>query len=96
VTPAKKKQAKPQKALKPYMGAQVLYGGHDGYFMADIFVVGRAAVVKAGSERISGDTLFRNQEFGPPTHHLSDFPKPGMWCPERGIFVVPAGQVKPL
>ena len=78
--------------LQSKMGAQVMYCGHAGYFMADIFVVEGAAVVKA-SGPVTPDKLYRRQEFGPPTHLLVDFPSGGLWEPRRGIFVVPANQV---
>jgi len=79
--------------LTAKMGAQVQFCGHNGYFMADIFVIGDVAAVRA-SGPVSPDKLFRNQEYGPPTHHLVDFPDPGMWEPKRGVFVVPASQVR--
>lgn len=80
---------------KPKMGANVMYCGHNGYFIADIFTVGNVNVIVASREVDPGN-IFRNEEFGPGTHHLSDFPSAGVWKPHKGIFVVPQEQVKEL
>ena len=76
------------------MGAKVLYCGHDGWFVADIFRVGNACVVKANGQ-VTGDNLVRGQP-GEATHHLVDFPVAGCWAPQRGFFVVPASQVREI
>ena len=78
---------------KAAIGARVQYCGHDGWFVADIFRIGDVNVVKANG-KVSGDTI--NRPAVGVTHHLSDHPHPGCWCPERGIFVVPSRQVKEL
>jgi hypothetical protein len=77
-----------------WMGAKVMYCGHDGWFVADIFRIGTACVVKANGP-ISGSNLVRgkNEE---ATHHVSDFPSSGCWMPERGVFAVPHEQVRTL
>lgn len=75
------------------MGARVLYCGHDGYFMADIFLIAGANVVKA-TGKVTPDNIIRPGREA--THHLSDFPQARCWSPERGIFVVPASQVRIL
>lgn len=78
---------------KPYIGAKVKYCGHDGYFVADIFLVAGANVVR-GNGRINGDTIIRPAKNC--THHLHDFPKSGFWGSSSGIFVVPQEQVVEL
>lgn len=76
-----------------YMGARVHYCGHDGWFVADIFRIGNVNVVKANGP-ITNSNIKRPAK--DCTHHLSDFPAAGCWCPDRGIFVVPEQQVKKL
>jgi hypothetical protein len=75
------------------MGAAVAYCGHDGYFIADIFTVGNCNVVRANG-KVTAENIKR-QATG-ATHHLSDFPVPGFWRPDLGVFVVPKAQVKKL
>lgn len=76
------------------MGAFVRYCGHNGVFVADIFLVGNANVVKANGP-VTGDNLLRDPHIvGAATHHITDFPHPGVWCPERGFFVVKKTQVR--
>ena len=76
---------------KAKMGANVIFGGHDGYFIADIHVVGNVNVV-IGNGPINGDTILRNEEFGQPTHHIDD--SSGYWNPQKGVFVVPLKSVR--
>ena len=76
---------------EPAMGARVKYCGHDGYFIADIFKVGNCNVVRANGP-VTGDTIKRPAKN--ITHELSDFPKPGFWGSQVGVFVVPCEQVK--
>ncbi len=73
------------------MGAKVMYCGHAGWFVADIFKVGNVNVVKANGKVTSGNLVRKNLEEA--THQLVDMPVGGCWCPERGFFVVPEGQV---
>lgn len=80
---------------KAKMGAVVSYCGHNGNFIADIWQVGNTNVVRA-SQEVTGANLIRDDRFGKATHHLSDFPKPGFWRPDLGVFVVPQKQVKEL
>ena len=77
---------------KPAMGAMVKYCGHEGSFVADIFKIDNMNVVRANGP-VTPANLYRGLEC---THHLVDFPKAGFWCPERGVFVVPAKQVREL
>jgi hypothetical protein len=79
---------------KAYMGAIVQYCGHDATFVADIFQIGNVNVVKAGNEKHIDKQLRRPAKNA--THSLSDFPSPGCWMPQRGVFVVPEKQVKEL
>lgn len=74
------------------MGARVLYCGHSGWFVADIFLVGNANVIKANGP-IDPGKLVRGRD-DEATHHVVDFPKAGCWAPQRGFLVVPEGQVK--
>jgi hypothetical protein len=78
---------------KAKMGARVAYCGHDGYFVADIFEIEGVNVVRANG-KVSGDSIIRPADAA--THHLSDFPGPGFWRPDLGVFVVPSDQVKEL
>jgi hypothetical protein len=79
---------------KPKMGAKVMYCGHDGWFVADIFLVGNVNVVKAnGPITASNLVRGRNEE---ATHHVMDFPSGGCWSPDRGFLIVPQAQVKTL
>lgn len=73
------------------MGARVHYCGHNGYFIADLFEIEGATVVRANVP-VTGDNLLRPAEG--VTHHVSDHPDPGFWRPDLGVFVVPKAQVK--
>lgn len=77
---------------QPAMGAHVRLCGHAGWFLADIWKVGNANVVIA-SGSITPEGLRRDNL---ATHHLVDFPTAGYWNPTRGIFIVPADQVRDL
>lgn len=79
---------------KPYMGAKVMYCGHDGWFIADIFKIGTANAIKANGP-ITGSNLVRgyNEQ---ATHQVFDFPNAGMWAPNLGVLVVPERQVKEI
>jgi hypothetical protein len=76
-------------------GAIVIYCGHEATFVADIWVVGNVNVVRANGpiekqlNREEGATELA-------THHLSDFPQPGFWRPDLGVFVVPQKQVSEI
>ena len=76
-------------------GAVVIYCGHNATFIADIYLVGNVNVVRANGpvdkhlDRSEGATE-------KATHHLSDFPQPGFWRPDLGVFVVPEKQVTEL
>jgi hypothetical protein len=78
---------------KAAMGALVQFCGHDGYFLADIFVVAGANVVRA-SHKVTAGNITRPATGA--THHLTDFPTAGFWRPELGVFVVPQDQVREL
>lgn len=80
---------------KAKMGALVLYCGHKAVFVADIYKIGSANVVRA-SGPLDKHLLRDNKDVSIATHHISDFPTPGFWRPELGILVVPANQVKEL
>lgn len=76
---------------KAAMGANVMFCGHNGWFIADIFEIdGVNVVVANGMVRYS--TLV-TKEPDMATHHISDFPRIGCWKPDRGFFVVPKNQV---
>jgi hypothetical protein len=79
---------------KAQSGALVLYCGHKGCFIADIYSVGDVNVVRA-SAAVTMDRLDRaNYEHS--THHIVDFPAAGFWRPDLGVFVVPQTQVTEL
>lgn len=79
---------------KSFMGAKVVYCGHNGWFTADIFEVAGANVVHAPVP-LDLSKLVRGRA-DEATHHLSDFPSAGVWKPNHGFFVVPSEQVKEL
>jgi hypothetical protein len=82
---------------KGCMGARVIYCGHDGYFVADIFLVAGANVIRADGP-INLGNLIRpaRQKAETPTHTMVDFPVGGFWRPDLGVFVVPKDQVKKI
>lgn len=73
------------------MGAKVAYCGHDGFFVADIFLVAGANVVRANGP-IDPGNLERPADKA--THTMLDFPVTGFWRPDLGVFVVPKNQVR--
>jgi hypothetical protein len=77
---------------KAAMGAKVLYCGHDGWFVADIFHFDGINVVKANGPVTMGNIVRTSPASA--THQMVDAPNRGFWCPERGVFVVPENQVK--
>lgn len=79
---------------KPTIGAKVQFCGHDGWFIADIFLVGNVNVIRA-SEPINANMLNRPAK-DIATHHLVDFPTAGFWGTDVGVFVVPQAQVKKI
>ena len=80
---------------KPAIGAVVRYCGHDGVFIADIFLIDKVNVVRANGP-VNPGNIKRKGELGKATHQLSDFPACGYWGAERGVFVVPEKQVTVL
>ena len=78
---------------KARMGAIVQYSGQNGVFVADIFEVAGANVVRANGP-VTGFNLTRPAKHA--THHLTDMPVGGFWRPDVGVFVVPKNQVKEL
>ena len=79
--------------MKMTMGANVLFCGHAGYFIADVYNMGSVVAIKA-SAPVNASNIHRHNEFGPATHHVLDFPTPGLWAPDRGVFVVPKKQFR--
>lgn len=79
---------------KAAIGAKVQYCGHLGWFIADIFNFNGVNAVKANGP-VTPDNIIRGRQ-EEATHHLSDYPKAGLWCPARGIFCVPEDQVREL
>ena len=75
---------------KAKVGAKVKFCNHDGWFIADIYEVAEANVVRA-NRPISPESLQRSSNEA--THHLLDFPKLGFFRGDLGIFVVPKEQV---
>lgn len=72
------------------MGAVVQFCGHDARFVADIYVIEGACVVRANGP-LNDKTLSRLATGA--THRIDDFPKAGFWRPDLGVFVVPKRQV---
>jgi hypothetical protein len=80
--------------MKTTMGAEVLYCGHNGTFVADIIEIEGAVVVRPNGP-VKLDRLKRDMaSVRAATHHLTDSPTAGFWRPDLGVFVVPAAQVK--
>jgi hypothetical protein len=73
------------------IGARILYCGHAGWFIADIFRVGTANVVRANGP-VTPHNIVRDS-LNSVTHELRDFPLAGFWRPDLGIFVVPEKQL---
>jgi hypothetical protein len=74
------------------IGAKVLYCGHNGWFIADIFKIGNVNVVRANGEVTPGN--INRQNLDEATHQIEDFPVGGFWRPDIGVFVVPEDQVQ--
>jgi hypothetical protein len=79
---------------KAQMAAHVLFCGHDGFFLADIWKVGNVNVVRANGPVTPANVI--RQNIGRATHRLLDFPEAGFWRPDLGVFVVPEKQVVKL
>ena len=88
-------KTKSAKSSVAAVGAVVRYGGHDATFHADIFEIEGAAVVRAADSINKPGVLTRPASYE-ATHSIIDFPKPGFWRPDLGVFVVPIAQVKVL
>lgn len=81
---------------KAAMGAQVIFCGHSMVFVADIFHIGKICIVKANGPISKNATRYKTEAelYRHATHHVLDFPGPNVWMPERGVLVVPEGQVR--
>jgi hypothetical protein len=80
------------------VGVLVKYCGHDGWFVADVYEVAGAVVVRAG-DKVSPFNLMRGVDPAfkkDARYHLRDFPTAGFWRPDLGTFVVPADQLEKL
>lgn len=81
---------------KPAIGAKVMFCGHNGWFLADIWKVGNVNVVRAAVHPETPYAFQCGLERESPeeaTHQLVDFPEAGFWRPDLGVFVVPEAQV---
>ncbi len=76
------------------MGANVKFCGHEGWFRADIFVVGNVNVIRANGPVTGNNIIRKNMDY--ITHTMTDFPKAGFWRPDLGVFVLPKAQVKEI
>lgn len=74
-------------------GAVVQYCGHDGTFVADVYKIGGAMVVRSNGP-VKLDELQRPARG--VSYHMLDYPRPGFWRPDLGVFVVPADQLVPV
>jgi hypothetical protein len=83
---------------KAAIGARVKYCNHDAWFVADIFDFSGVCVVRASfTPKTTMD--FETKLHRPATqctHVVSDFPFPGFWRPDLGMFVVPRAQLQVL
>lgn len=85
-------QMKPADMIKINHGAVVRYCGHTAVFIADIYHIGGACVVRANGP--VDRNLIRSQvDYAAATHHVIDHPVTGFWRPDLGVLVVPAAQV---
>lgn len=82
------------KTVQACSGARVQFCNHQGWFVADIRVVGTSYVVVANGP-VTPDNINRGQ-MEMATHVVRDWPEPCVWKPERGFFVVPSGQIQVL
>lgn len=76
---------------KAAIGARVMYCGHAGYFIADIFHFNGVCAIKANGPITPANIVREGLENA--THHVEDAPFRGFWCPERGVLVVPEDQL---
>lgn len=80
------------------IGLRIQFCGHDGTFMADVTECAGAVVVKAGTAPGSSAAFLAQLER--PARDadaiLVDFPTAACWDTSRGVFVVPATQLRRL
>ena len=81
---------------KTKIGAQILYCGHNGTFIADVTEIAGAVVVRAPKPINLGKIDRSPAAVENADYHLSDFPMGGFWRPDLGTFVVPTTQLTPL
>lgn len=79
---------------KAFIGARVIFCGHNAWFIADIHEVGDVNVVRANGN------IYKNlirDDLDKATHHVVDFPNKGFWsATDIGVLVVPKEQVREL
>lgn len=87
-----------ERATKAGTGKRVRYCGHNAWFVADVFEVEGACVVRA-PEPINLQTISRADEEALSIicdYHMIDGPGRCFWRPELGVFVVPSKQLRPV
>jgi hypothetical protein len=75
------------------MTVRIRYCGHDAVFTADLLFIDTVVVIRHDGPLLL-DTIQR-----PATdaaYHMSDFPNPGFWRPDIGVFVIPVNQLRSL
>lgn len=70
-------------------GVLVQYCGHKGSFVADVFEVAGAYVVRPNGPIDLGN-LDRQSS---PEYWVTDYPEAGFWRPDLGVLVVPKEQL---
>jgi hypothetical protein len=79
-----------QKVMKVDHGVRVIYCGHNGWFIADVYWWGDTCLVHTDGP-VSGSSL--NRPAVDCDYQLSDSPVAGFWNPQKGIFMVPKSQM---
>jgi len=80
---------------KVILGAVVQYCGHNGSFVADIYIVEGVTATVVANGPVTPENLLRNDSCV-ATHHLTSSPDTGCWKPNRGFFSVPVTQLSDL
>ena len=81
-------------------GVLIKLAGHELFFMADLYVVGTAVVVRANGPLSQHNAFYKEQLpealRNKPYLLMQDRPVSGFWREELGVFCVPADQLTPV
>lgn len=87
------------------VGAKIGYCGHNAIFIGDIYRVGNVNVIRSNLDLknpkhrkngLCGLLLRGDEAVKSATHWITDFPNPGFWRADLGVFVIPEKQCKKL